>query len=101
MGNTRNGNDNRKRNESNTSKGSLAPILTEMRRQTCPADLPGRLARQTCPADLPGRLARQTCPADLPGRLARQMMYSDPLLKNPKSVSEFLDAIISKAVILN
>jgi hypothetical protein len=46
-------------------------------RQTCPADLPGRLARQTCRADLPGRLAGQTCRADLPGRLAGQTCRAD------------------------
>jgi hypothetical protein len=55
----------------------LADLPGRLARQTCPADLPGRLARQTCPADLPGRLARQTCPADLPGRLARQTCPAD------------------------
>jgi hypothetical protein len=49
----------------NTWKKIEQKILEHMfhmtARQTCLADLPGRLARKTCPEDLPGRLARQTC----------------------------------------
>jgi hypothetical protein len=54
-----------------------ADLPDRLARQTCPADLPGRLARQTCPADLFGSLDRQTCPVDLPGRLARQTCPAD------------------------